>query len=124
LTKWIDEAANCCGCGGCTNICPTCYCIILNDESTGKTFIKERSIDSCQVHGYARVAGGASPRLKMFERFRNRYLCKFNYMPSNFGLLGCTGCGRCIEVCAGKIEFREVLKRIVSAGKVKESANV
>jgi hypothetical protein len=124
LTKWVDEAANCCGCGGCTNICPTCYCMILNDETTGETFIKERSGDSCQVHGYARVAGGASPRPKMFERFRNRYLCKLSYMQSNFGMLGCTGCGRCIEVCAGKIEFREVVKRIISFGKITEAANV
>lgn len=124
VTKWVDEAANCCGCGGCTNICPTCYCMILNDETTGETFIKERSSDSCQVHGYARVAGGASPRPKMFERFRNRYLCKFDYMQSNFGMPGCTGCGRCSEVCAGKIEFREVVKRIISFGKITEAANV
>lgn len=124
LTKWVDEAYTCCGCGGCTNICPTCYCLILNDETAAEGFIKDRSADTCQIHGYARVAGGASPRPKMYERFRNRYLCKFRYMPSNFGLLGCTGCGRCSEVCAGKIEFREVVKRIMSAGKVKESANV
>jgi ferredoxin len=124
LTKWVEEAAHCCGCGGCTNICPTCYCMILNDESAGDTFIKERSADSCQVHGYARVAGGASPRPKMFERFRNRYLCKFDYMVYNFGVLGCTGCGRCSEVCAGKIEFREVVKRIMSFGKITEAANV
>jgi len=124
LTKWVDEAFTCCGCGGCTNICPTCYCMILNDETTGDIFIKDRSTDTCQIHGYARVAGGASPRPKMFERFRNRYLCKFRYMPSNFDLLGCTGCGRCSEVCAGKIEFREVVRRIMSFGKVKETAHV
>ncbi len=124
LTKWVDEAFTCCGCGGCTNICPTCYCLILNDETSGEIFTKDRSTDTCQLHGYARVAGGATPRPKMFERFRNRYLCKFSYMQSNFGMIGCTGCGRCIEVCAGKIEFREVVKRIMSFENVREAANV
>ena len=71
-----------------------------------------RSFDSCQWNGYARVAGGATPRPKMFERFRNRYLCKFLFMKSNFDLLGCTGCGRCTEACAGNIDFRKVVKRV------------
>jgi len=124
LTKWVDEAFTCCGCGGCTNICPTCYCMILNDETNGDVFTKDRSYDSCQVHGYARVAGGASPRPKMYERFRNRYLCKFRYMPGNFDLLGCTGCGRCSEVCAGKIEFREVMRRMLAVNKTEEAAHV
>lgn len=124
IRTWIEEAQTCCGCGGCTNICPTCYCIILNDETTGKEFIKDKSWDSCQVNGYARVAGGATPRPKMFERFRNRYLCKFVNMPANFGLLGCTGCGRCIDVCAGKIKFTEVIKNVMEAKQVQETEHV
>ncbi len=112
LAHWNEESKECIGCGACTNICPTCYCLILNDESTGKEFIKVRSYDSCQLHGYARVAGGASPRPKMYERFRNRYLCKFDYMKKNFGESGCVGCGRCTEACAAKIDFREVTQNI------------
>jgi len=81
----------------------------LNDESVEKEFVKVRSYDSCQLNGYAKVAGGTSPRPKVFQRFRNRYLCKFDYMKSNFGLLGCTGCGRCTETCTAKIDFREVI---------------
>ncbi len=111
IEGWIEDSKNCVGCGGCTNICPTCYCIIINDETTGKEFVKVRSVDSCQLHGYAKVAGGDSPRHKMYQRFRNRYLCKFDYMNSNFGQIGCIGCGRCIDVCAGKIEFREVVRK-------------
>ena len=109
---WDPESASCIGCGACTNICPTCYCLILNDESTKNYFLKERSYDSCQLNGYARVAGGASPRPKMTERFRNRYLCKFCYMHSNFEILGCTGCGRCIDACPAQIDFREVVSKI------------
>lgn len=112
---WKEESAFCIGCGACTNICPTCYCLILNDESIDGRFIKERSYDSCQWNGYARVAGGGTPRPKMSGRFRNRYLCKFDYMKHNFGRIGCTGCGRCTEACAGKIDFRKVVKTVENA---------
>lgn len=112
--SWEEVAKECVGCGACTNICPTCYCLILNDESTDKDFIKVRSYDSCQWYGYARVAGGGTPRPKMTERFRNRYLCKFDYMYKNFGEFGCTGCGRCTEACAAKIDFRQVVKNVSS----------
>jgi ferredoxin len=93
LTKWVDEAANCCGCGGCTHICPTCYCMILNDETTVK-LNKERSVipARCMVMP-AWLAALRRGRPKMFERFRNRYLCKLSYMQSNFGMLGCTAAG-------------------------------
>ncbi|MBN2104914.1 4Fe-4S dicluster domain-containing protein [bacterium] len=109
---WPKVSETCVGCGACTHICPTCYCLILNDETKAQKFVKVRSYDSCQWHGYARVAGGDSPRPKMFQRFRNRYLCKFLFMKSNFDQLGCTGCGRCTEACAGNIDFRKVVKRI------------
>lgn len=111
LEFWETESKECVGCGACTNICPTCYCLILNDESTGKDFRKVRSADSCQLNGYARVAGGGTPRPQMNERFRNRYLCKFDFMQSNFGEIGCSGCGRCIDACAAGIDFREVITK-------------
>lgn len=117
-TEWPLASETCVGCGACTNVCPTCYCLILNDETKAQKFVKVRGYDSCQWHGYARVAGGDSPRPKMFQRFRNRYLCKFLFMKSNFNLLGCTGCGRCTEACAGNIDFRKVVKRIVDGVKM------
>jgi len=120
IEGWIDDQKKCVGCGGCTNICPTCYCIIINDDSNDKEFIKVRTTDSCQLHGYARVAGGDSPRQKMYQRFRNRYLCKFDYMKSNFDTIGCTGCGRCIDVCAGEIDFREVVQKHLQTPKGQE----
>lgn len=109
---WKEQSAECVGCGACTNICPTCYCLILNDESETGPFAKVRSYDSCQWQGYARVASGASPRPRVHERFRNRYLCKFVLMAEQFGSLGCTGCGRCTEACPGGIEFRDVVRRL------------
>lgn len=112
--EWIEESKECVGCTACTNICPTCYCLILNDESARQEFIKVRSYDSCQLRGYARVAGGATPRPNVFQRFRNRYLCKFLYMKNEFGFSGCTGCGRCIEAESTKIDIRSVVQRIIS----------
>lgn len=115
---WAEESEKCVGCGGCTNICPTCHCIILNDESSRTEFKKVRDFDSCQLNGYARVAGGGTPRPHMTRRFRHRYLCKFHYMPENFAALGCTGCGRCIDVCPGGIEFRAVIANLAGAGDI------
>jgi len=112
--SWKEESRECVGCGACTHVCPTCYCLILNDESRAGDFIKVRSYDSCQLHGYARVASGASPRPRMDERFRHRYLCKLVSMKTEFGSLGCTGCGRCTEACAGGIDFREVVRRLMA----------
>jgi sulfhydrogenase subunit beta (sulfur reductase) len=110
---WAESSAECVGCGACTHICPTCYCLILNEEGGAGSFIKDRSYDSCQWHGYARVASGASPRPRISERFRHRYLCKFVSMNGQFGRLGCTGCGRCTEACPGGIEFRDVVRRML-----------
>jgi ferredoxin len=110
---WKEESRECVGCGACTHICPTCYCLILNDESQAANFVKVRSYDSCQWHGYARVASGASPRPRMDERFRHRYLCKLVFMKKEFGSLGCTGCGRCTEACPGGIDFRSAVRRLM-----------
>ncbi len=112
INVWQQRSKACVGCGACTNICPTCYCLILNDESKAEQFIKVRSQDSCQLNGYARVAGGGTPRPQMFSRFRNRYLCKLLFMKSNFGEIGCTGCGRCTEACPAQIDYREVVENI------------
>jgi sulfhydrogenase subunit beta (sulfur reductase) len=123
--RWAEESKECVGCGACTHVCPTCYCLILNDETTAEPFVKVRTYDSCQFHGYARVASGASPRPRLADRFRNRYLCKFELIPKQFGSLGCTGCGRCTEACAGGIEFRGVVRRVLEdsppAGKPREA---
>lgn len=115
LDYWNESQEDCVGCGACTNICPTCYCLILNDESVDNNFVKVRSTDSCQLHGYSIMAGGDTPRPKMRDRFRNRYLCKFDYMPGNFDEYGCVGCGRCIVACPGEIDLREVVSKILAS---------
>ncbi len=109
---WEETAKTCVECGACTNICPSCYCFLLVETKDGGKFPKVKFWDSCQHTGFARVAAGINPRAKLYERLRNRYLCKYEYRPENFGLVACTGCGRCVETCQGKIDKREVIKKL------------
>jgi len=115
---WSEVSEDCVGCAACTNICPACHCFLLSELSTLNSelsttkFEKLRNWDSCQYTGFARVAAGANPRKKLMERFRNRFYCKLEHKPQNFKLLACTGCGRCIEACQGKIDIREVLTKL------------
>jgi len=106
---WEEKSQTCVACGGCTAICPTCYCYTLYDEEGEKTNERTRIWDYCQYPGFAQEAGGANPRKKRMERFRHRYAHKFDYGMVRKGVYECTGCGRCISVCPGKIDMREVL---------------
>ena len=111
-TLWKELSEDCVECGACTNICPTCHCFLLIDLAQKEKFFKDKTWDSCQFNGFSQMAGGADPRNELWKRFRNRYLCKYSYKPENFGLLACTGCGRCIDACQGKIDKREVLNKV------------
>jgi len=105
---WNEQSKTCVTCGACTQICPTCYCFLIEDVKSDKF----RYWDSCQYTGFARVAGNANPRKKVYERLRHRYLHKFDYIHESFGFDGCTGCGRCIQACQGKIDMRKVLSEL------------
>lgn len=108
---WFEHVRTCIECGACLFACPTCHCFLLYDQegSAGK-FQRIKKWDVCAYAGFTRMAGGGSPRLGLMERFRHRYLHKFEYYPTNFGFEACTGCGRCIKGCPGKIDLRKVLK--------------
>jgi NAD-dependent dihydropyrimidine dehydrogenase PreA subunit len=106
---WVSNSETCVECGACNHACPTCHCYFL-DDVTRKKVVRLRGWDSCMYTGYAVTAGGGTPRPRLYERFRNRYLCKFKYLDDNYGMYGCTGCGRCIEACQGKIDMRSALK--------------
>ncbi len=111
--RWKDFVApTCVECDACRFSCGTCYCFIL-DESK-KESERTRSWDSCQSVGYGRVAGGANPRKARYERLRNFYTCKLEYRKENFNFYACTGCGRCIVVCQGKIDIRKSLQKLLT----------
>jgi sulfhydrogenase subunit beta (sulfur reductase) len=112
--KWESEAWGrhtepCVECGVCNHACPTCHCYFLDDVAR-RQLTKLRGWDACLYSGYAVTAGGGTPRPRLYQRFRNRYFCKFKYLDDNYGQCGCTGCGRCIEGCQGKIDMRATLQ--------------
>lgn len=111
---WADEVKTCVECGACTIICPSCHCFLLYDQKDKDKMARLRVWDSCMFKGYARVAGGANPRPKLWMRLRNRFYKKFDFFPKVANIFGCTGCGRCVSACPAKIDIRKVLKRLVN----------
>ena len=109
---WEEVSKTCVECGACNMICPACHCFILMDQKNENGFERLRMWDSCLLASFARVAGGANPRKLLAQRMRNRFDKKFNFFPDVIGKFGCTGCGRCIEACPGKIDIREVLSKL------------
>ncbi|MFC1898394.1 4Fe-4S dicluster domain-containing protein [Candidatus Cloacimonadota bacterium] len=103
---WKKYAATCVSCGACSAICPTCHCFLLIDK---KNFEKIKNWDTCQYPAFERVAAGEDPLKKLYNRLKNRYLCKFVHKPDMFDSIACTGCGRCIDACIGKINKNEVI---------------
>lgn len=109
---WPEEALRCVECGGCNLMCDTCHCFLLFDDRFGNVNEKVRLWDACLYQNFAKVAGGANPNKYRYQRLRFRYFKKFDFFPSNLGLNACCGCGRCIDVCPGKIDIRYILKRL------------
>jgi sulfhydrogenase subunit beta (sulfur reductase) len=114
---WNRYGADCVECAACTNICPTCHCFYLYDQALGsEEFERVRIWDSCLLGTYHRMAGGAgmklTPRPNLSSRLANRVLHKFVYSPQQYGVLGCVGCGRCVEACLGALDIRRIVGEI------------
>ncbi|MDA3954677.1 MAG: 4Fe-4S dicluster domain-containing protein [Bacteroidales bacterium] len=108
---WSKYSSKCVSCGACASICPTCTCFLLVDKPE---FEKVRQLDACQYPGFERVAGDEDALHELSKRFRNRYFCKYVWKPQKFKSLVCTGCGRCIEACIGKINKNELFKELAN----------
>jgi sulfhydrogenase subunit beta (sulfur reductase) len=106
---WEKYSSHCVSCGACTAICPTCTCFLLIDKPG---FEKVKQMDACQYPGFERVAGGEDALFELHNRFKNRYLCKYVWKPQKFNSPACTGCGRCIEACIGKINKNELFTEL------------
>lgn len=112
---WSEIAARCVECGACTNICPTCYCFLLYDQrADGDKFQRISTWDSCQVTGYARMAGMLNPRPRLEDRVKHRYFHKYDYLVLSHGAIFCTGCGRCIDTCTAGIDMRESFQKVAN----------
>jgi len=105
---WKTLTKDCVECSSCNFICPTCTCFLLVDEAGAPQNERFKEWDACLKGAYAKVAGGANPRGKLYERLQNRYHCKFDYSFDRLGRYTCVGCGRCIDGCAGNIDMRKI----------------
>jgi len=110
---WNEQMKTCVECGGCVLMCDTCHCFLLSDEKRGELNTKRMRLwDGCLFKNFTRVAGGANALRMRYMRLRNRFMKKFDFFIENMGIQGCCGCGRCIDVCPGKIDIRGILKRL------------
>jgi len=107
---WKKHYSRCVSCGACTTICPTCTCFLLIDKPGLE---KVKQMDTCQYPGFERVAGGEDALSELHNRFRNRFMCKYVWKPLKFSSLACTGCGRCIDACIGRISKNEIFMELV-----------
>jgi ferredoxin len=109
---WREQTKTCVECGGCIFICDTCHCFLLTDEKSAENAKRLRVWDGCLFKNFSKVAGGANPLKMRYMRLRNRYLKKFDFFIDNIGFQACCGCGRCVEVCPGKIDIRYILRKL------------
>ncbi|MBQ7307416.1 MAG: 4Fe-4S dicluster domain-containing protein [Clostridia bacterium] len=110
--KWDTLSQTCLGCGSCTFFCPTCQCYDIRDFKNKNSITRYRCWDSCMYSDFTLVAGGGNPRKTQKERFRQRFMHKLVYSPTNTGEFGCVGCGRCLKVCPNSLNIVNVIKKL------------
>ena len=109
---WKKQSERCLGCGACAFVCPTCACFDIQEESKGSTGNRLRCWDSCGFSLFTLHASGHNPREVQSQRWRQRLLHKFSYMPERLDVRGCTGCGRCSRACPVDMNICEHLTEI------------
>ena len=113
IIDWAKATEACKGCGICTYICPTCYCFDFKDVSQKGVAKRYKCWDSCMYPKFTLHASGHNPREHRYERYRQRVLHKYKYVPANFdGCVACTGCGRCVRGCPVGINIKDILMQI------------
>ena len=113
-SRWAALSEACLGCGTCTFVCPTCQCYDIRDYDTGHGVVRYRCWDSCMYSDFTKMAHG-NPRLTQKERFRQRFMHKLVYFPSNNdGIFGCVGCGRCLASCPIHMNIVKVMKKFTA----------
>jgi sulfhydrogenase subunit beta (sulfur reductase) len=107
--EWIEQSLRCLGCGACAYVCPTCACFDVQDEAHGKSGSRVRCWDSCGFSHFTLHTSGHNPREVQSQRWRQRIMHKFSYMPDRLSVYGCTGCGRCSRACPVDMNILEHL---------------
>jgi ferredoxin len=110
---WENIAGRCQSCGLCLFLCPTCSCYSVVDRFTplgeGR---RTRQWDACYFRGFTRMAGGYNPVRNRQEMAKRKYYHKLVQQIDEFGMSGCTGCGRCNLACVGNVNWLENIIKI------------
>jgi 4Fe-4S dicluster domain len=110
---WAKMSDWCLECGGCTLICPTCYCFSVKDRGHDGAWVRCRIWDSCQYPAFTLEASGHNPREHRKDRMKRRFFHKVSAQYyTRDGMVGCVGCGRCIKVCLGTTDMPSVVTAI------------
>ncbi len=110
--EWDELSKACLGCGTCTFVCPTCQCFDIKDFTTNEGVKRFRCWDSCMYSDFTKMAA-ENPRKNQMQRFRQRFMHKLVYYPSNNdGLYSCVGCGRCVKKCPQALNIVKVIKKL------------
>ncbi|MDR0415687.1 MAG: 4Fe-4S dicluster domain-containing protein [Prevotellaceae bacterium] len=107
---WKSQSARCLGCGACAFVCPACACFDIQENARGSgAGDRIRCWDSCGFSLFTLHTSGHNPRSTQSQRWRQRLLHKFCYMPQRLSVRGCTGCGRCSRACPVDMNLAEHL---------------
>jgi sulfhydrogenase subunit beta (sulfur reductase) len=99
-------------------VCPTCFCITIEDTTDleGTHADRRRKWDSCMTQEFSYIAGG-SIRTSAKSRYRQWLTHKMASWVDQFGSFGCVGCGRCITWCPVGIDITQELNAIRQSDK-------
>lgn len=111
--RWQQVAERCLSCANCTMVCPTCFCVSVEEVSdlSNEHVRRERTWGSCFTAEHSQMNSG-TVRKTTRSRYRQWLTHKLATWHDQFDTSGCTGCGRCITWCPVGIDLTEEVAAI------------